>query len=64
VHAPDLEATAGHPRNERGEKAYFLQPRYQEVRDYISNLEETKIVNFKFQKHTFNKVTHTDESSS
>jgi len=46
VRQTDLEATAGDPKDERGEEAYFLQPRYQEVRDFISNLEETKIVNF------------------
>ena len=64
AHAPDLEATAADPKDERGEEAYFLQSRYHEVRDFISNLEETKIVNFKFQKQTFNKVTHTLKSST
>ena len=48
VHAQDLEATAKDFEDEYGQNAYYLQSRYQEVRDFISNLEETKIVNFKF----------------
>ena len=64
VNALNLEATAGDHREERGEENYFLQPRYHEVRDFISNLEETKIVNLMFQKMTFNKKNHTHQSST
>jgi hypothetical protein len=49
VESEDLEATAGNIKiNERGQDAYYLQRRYQEVKDYIANLQETKILNFKF----------------
>jgi len=35
---------------EFGEDTEFLHHRFREAKDYISNLDETKILNFKFKK--------------
>ena len=64
VDQESLEATPADVESERGERAYFLHPRYQEEKDFISNLEETKIVNFKFQRRRFDREAHTKETTS
>jgi hypothetical protein len=64
VDQESLEATPSYDESERGERAYFLHPRYQTVNDFISNLEETKIINFQFQRRRFDRESYLKETTT
>ena len=45
------------PVSEQERNAYSLKPVYHEVKDFVSNLDETKIVNLRFTKQNFTQET-------